>query len=851
MATPYQESVSYSPSFPQVGFSPSTVPREVVPEKFTTENKQLQQLAQFSQTLGKGLFEYQTKRNEQQMMEGYNLALSEDNTLEISGQIRSAEEQLKQDDKIAQTVSYDVNRSGESGEVAVSIQNMSGWRRYGYAKGMAEKAGQGYLPWLQNQFATNTTSTFVDPETGSVFTLADTARDPAKRAFALAELRKDYLLQNQLTALKPEFLNEYAGKEFRNAHTQLIGEARSQFIVDEGQKLYQEAVESFDASKDMNMFFSQMRNARKSNGQLFTNAESWSALSNVLIQQTKTGKTANLKELAQQKVDGDSKGRTYGELHASKFTELENDLRSAQREYARNVDSDEADQAEEVAEQYIKRMKASPELASPVAIREATQGLLNQYGLNASAAISKLDNYGSLYNEDETKYLEEKLRFEEKAARGVLTPQDLEGATFKSQQQFGSIAKQQSTTKVPEFKDDEKAVIDSIKNRAKLLEGGVTDPVVSLIVGDLKREYEINRTRYMQTMSPADASRKAAADIVLKVEKNTKNPNSEYFQNPNAGGRFTNYLKSRVAGISQRGNDIAERIDSRRKIVIREKGRAFSQPNLFFDKNDLQELRNIIKTDPYLNRVEPTSRVYQKLGVAKVIAQETGVPIHAIINKQNDALGLPKLPAYDQIEPSYNKNRGEAKRLIQNLINGQLTENQRKRLSGEWRAPSDSTQFINMSVTDLQRKALGVIARYEDAGAGYNAVNQIGIKGGRGVKGFSGDFRQMKQHQGKDLTSLTVGEIMALQYDNRTLSDQQWINQGRLHAVGRYQFIGPTLRGLVQRLGIDPKAKFTPELQDRLALSLLKSGGLSQWIGPSDYASAAEKQLIERARLSL
>ena len=842
MATPYQESVSYSPAFSKVGFSPSTVPREVIPE-----DKQIQQLAQFSQTLGKGLFEYQTKRNEQQMMEGYNLALSQDNDPEVSQQIRSAEDQLKADDKIAQTVAYDINRSGESGEVAVSVQNMSGWKRYGYAKGLAEKAGQGYLPWLQTQFASNLNRTFINPDTGQEFTLADTSRDPALRGFALSELRKDYLMQNQLTAMKPAFLNEFAGKDFRNAHSKLIDESRQQFVTDEGQKLFNDARNQFETSGDMNMFFSQMRNARKANGQLYSRSESWIVLSNDLIEKVKNGQDAKVEELENQLIDGDPKNRTFGEVYKPQFTALKNDLKSAQREYTRAVDSDEAESAQDVVDQYLARMSTNPNLANPLAIREVSTTLLNQFGTNASTAISKLQQYSSLYNEDETKYLEEKLRFQEKAARGELTLQDLEGATFRAQQEFAPIAKQQSENKLPQFKDDEKAVVDSIKNRAKLLEGGVTDPVVSLIVGDLKREYQINRTKLSETMDPASASRKSAADILAKVEKGSKTPTGDYYQDPNQGGKFVNYLKNRVAGVSKAGNNIAERLNTRRTIISREKGRAFDQPELFFDKNDLAEIRRLMKTDPYLHKVETTNPVYQKLGIARILSQESGVALHTIIKKQNDALALPPLPAFEQIQPSFDKIRGDGKRLAQNLIDGSLTANQRSRLNGTWRQPAP----INTNITDIQRAALDVLGKYESAGSGYNAVNQIGIKGGRGVLGFSGDFRQMPQHRGKALTSITVGRIMDLQSDDRSLSNSEWISQGRLHAVGRYQFTGPTLRALVQRLNIDRNALFTPELQDMLALSLLKSGGIGQWIGPSDKATVAEKRLVEQARASL
>jgi hypothetical protein len=140
------------------------------------------------------------------------------------------------------------------------------------------------------------------------------------------------------------------------------------------------------------------------------------------------------------------------------------------------------------------------------------------------------------------------------------------------------------------------------------------------------------------------------------------------------------------------------------------------------------------------------------------------------------------------------------------------------------------------------RRVLDIIGKYEsDKVGGYEAVNQIGVAGGRGVLGYSGDIRKMKQHGGRALTDMTVGEIMNLQKDTG-ISNPEWINRGKLHAVGRYQFIGPTLKERVSKLKIDPSQKFTPELQDKLALDYIKeAGSISPWIGPSDKATAAER----------
>ena len=72
-------------------------------------------------------------------------------------------------------------------------------------------------------------------------------------------------------------------------------------------------------------------------------------------------------------------------------------------------------------------------------------------------------------------------------------------------------------------------------------------------------------------------------------------------------------------------------------------------------------------------------------------------------------------------------------------------------------------------------------------------------------------------------TEMSVAEVMKWQAD--------FVAGGNpSNAVGKYQFMGPTLRGLVQKLDIDTKAKFNSQLQDRLAIALLEKRGALEFV---------------------
>lgn len=76
------------------------------------------------------------------------------------------------------------------------------------------------------------------------------------------------------------------------------------------------------------------------------------------------------------------------------------------------------------------------------------------------------------------------------------------------------------------------------------------------------------------------------------------------------------------------------------------------------------------------------------------------------------------------------------------------------------------------------------------------------------------------------LTDMTLTEVTAFQRDMVT---KQGKESG---AVGKYQIIGPTLQGLIKKMNLDPATtKFTPELQDRMAMQLLEETGYKDWKG--------------------
>ena len=94
-------------------------------------------------------------------------------------------------------------------------------------------------------------------------------------------------------------------------------------------------------------------------------------------------------------------------------------------------------------------------------------------------------------------------------------------------------------------------------------------------------------------------------------------------------------------------------------------------------------------------------------------------------------------------------------------------------------------------------------------------------------------------NQSIEFTKMTLKEVLDWQAD--------FVNSGSpSNAVGKYQFIRPTLLSLVKERGIDPNERFDEQLQDDLAIALLEKRGLNEYvegkIGRDQFANNLSKE---------
>jgi hypothetical protein len=159
--------------------------------------------------------------------------------------------------------------------------------------------------------------------------------------------------------------------------------------------------------------------------------------------------------------------------------------------------------------------------------------------------------------------------------------------------------------------------------------------------------------------------------------------------------------------------------------------------------------------------------------------------------------------------------------------------------------PSDGS-YYDGDYTDL----LNIIAQKESAtSGGYNAYNEGGTDSGYQTVGYSGPSSSGPIR--KNLTDMTIAEIMQHQANKNP----------PIHAAGRYQIIGKTMRGLMSGsygdTGVRTTDKFSPANQDKLAIALIKyrlSTGatvenfINEWRGLSFVSKTKLQSAIQKAK---
>lgn len=300
-------------------------------------------------------------------------------------------------------------------------------------------------------------------------------------------------------------------------------------------------------------------------------------------------------------------------------------------------------------------------------------------------------------------------------------------------------------------------------------------------------------------------------------------------------------LDKAARGQQKLDNDLANnqaKIEERRmELLFRQQGKVLTEA----------EKIQIKLQNGFYAGLGPIDKIRASLGdvVTTMIAQ--GNVSNQVANVlQKNTFGSPTMTALDNVNSAL-KTVAETLNLIGTNANNISFSNLTNGLSGIGTAIGGGGGNAPFVMGSNSGSILDLIAKRE-SGGDYNMTLDNGQwTGGR-----------------RNLVSMTLNEIVALQRSMLTPANRAKYGNGQgSSALGRYQIVGKTLRGLIQSMGLSGNELYDPAMQDRLARELLRqrqgqgvAGLRSEWEGlkgvPDDVILAALKSsttgpTVERA----
>ena len=707
-------------------------------------------------------------------------------------------------------------------EGAERIRELSGWKKYYYAKAQAEMAGKGFGAFLNENASRQV------PVNGEMVSLKQANAE--QRAAVVAYLSSEYMQPFQ--GMNKSFLGKYLfpGMQKGQASTMAALSAERQKIIkanqlDEAGVLFRNNVTAEGAQQFRDTLLAQGYTNAEIRAQMLSNANT----------------VAEVEAIGAIEFGGN--GKTFAENYGKEYNEALNSAvarqddgvtrelalrkqadQKAKLEYMKaeeqdlkdgSFDADPAMLAEKAAE---ARMNGYPETAEYIESRIA-----ETTGAKTSAAIRKgyeLQMMSGIIPSKEEILMNPALTQEDKAA---LIGKATENA---GQAEPGGVR----------AKSHKKEIGAELEARAGWTKDKAADASIEGMKFKAWQEYTTIYNNAIESgKSPDAAAQEAMADFRSKFGDDSGKGEYAVGTDPNKPGGLGSYINyDRTAAASTTTSPFSQFTSATRSMTPEQTAEYFkSQPEIF--KGEAQMLTTLAAAAEDTGQIGAIPPLYYELQQKSAGKQD----ILEMVETRLKANGLKPLPknvtavvsevkgAFDEESYKYITYKPNSTRTDIGLIS-----------SGQ--AP------VYLSVQPVQRQALDAIAKSESGSYGYDAVNQGGERGGTKTRGFSGRYSQMPTRRyNMPLTQMTIGQILQ-EGDPRfnTLTTKQFEAAGGIHAVGRYQIINSTLKGLVQRHNIPLDTVFSPEVQDFLALSLLNSGGDGQWVGPSE----ADRVIIRRGR---
>ena len=789
----------------------------------------VEKLAQFSKTIQGFMQDRIDKKKKDDENEGAMLAFTEGVPSDPV-----FDENEKQIDKTGAAINMRADiyerRTGDI-ETAERVRNLTGWKKYGYAKAKMLMAGKSFGAFVSTNKSNEAFSVNVG---GQLYTLAS-APNQAIRQAVTAKMATAYM--QPYSGMNKSFLGKYLYPGMQIGMQQALAETGAEHAALMKANRLDAALTAFRGNPTPAALMeldNTLRNDGYSNKIIRTN---------LIDEMIKVESDDKFQALLEQTYGPN--GKQFQEQYPLEVAELRIERQKflqrdvQEREIARQTQDREAlEQARQlVADDIAKDGELN---ANPEKIREfARQARLAGNEKTAEYWESQIANTAAMQQSADLKK-----QYEMQIMAGVVPRRDEilqnPGLSREHKQALLNTSQASGQAAPTSVQSDahEKEIQDSIRQRGKWTRGAANDPGVGHMEFRALSEYKAVYNRELESGKTPEQAAQAAISNFRAEFSNGDNgayalikPGSpEAKKDPSRVGKYAGYD---ATGVSSTVPSAISQVDD--KLRYADANTVLNTyPDLFQgEEKILNDLLFSFNTTGMVGTIPPVYyQLQQRYG--------GGVSIMDLVNKRLEANGLEPLP--------------EELNQVLKPIEGVFDDETYKYVSYKPNTTRTDIALINSGqgsvyeeASPAQRLALDTIAKTESGSYGYDAVNQGGSDGGTKTKGFTGRYSQMPTRKyNLPLTQMTLGQILGEQdprYDTLP-NDADFQAAGGIHAVGRYQIIGSTLKAYVERLNIPLDTVFSPAVQDYIALSILNSQGDGAWVGPDE----ADREIIRRGK---
>ena len=763
--------------------------------------RDLQALGQLSETLSNQLLEYQKKENEKAMQRGMMNAYTEGVPLNEQEEFDQKEAQLEATKVAAEKDAADAEANGASVFTGEKIRQLSGWEKYGYVKGRMQIHAQGFPLFI----AQNSDRQFTIG--GETFTL-NSAKKPEQQAAALQGLLAEYV--DPYKEYSPVMASKYLFKPLQGIMQQqmvLFAQQRGKEI-----KAERKAERANDFVKGLELLepdanvadWLQEEVKKHPLGLRAGRTEYYEVLKNGIEQGT-----ISLDQAERFVSDGTSFNGGKRESWVNKFpndfgglTKLIEEQRISQNTRENQLDAVEKDRF--VKDLRAKSLADDGQYSQDEKDKDIEKWKSTYPGQPVPSELSGLYSTSDAMKDAQR----QRLRAIADANGGVIAPQYAIGIhpdiRKEFDEQIGAGVAVDSISRTQQTQVDN--FLSGVNNELNLYTTGTTsfkDTDSAIQAMNVRKRFDSLLNQNIKKHDPETAIAETIKEMKLEIAPIVNGTVPNPYKTV-TGADEAAYWNRQKAQKYVAGKDMLVEADKGLILGIEPANLETAHVYLTTGKGELPYIfKYLARRDPRISAIELAAKQLQ-------VAGYKGFKIPEAERKITESDNIP----------------------ARNLLRQNNTP------SRTYRAAIEDPELVNV---------LDQIAGVEsESSGGYDAYNEGGYSADAPYG--SGDSSD-SQKFGKPISQMTIGELMKWQAKPK--------NQLGIHAAGRYQFIGNTLKEVVQQMGITKDMVFNPALQDAMALHRLRwrlnlqnstTGLINEWAGLKRLKPAQLKQLLEDAQ---